>query len=286
VGYYVAAAGATDGYWAGALLYQSTDGGASYQEVGPLEAPAIHGTTVGALAAGTTTGLWDDTNTVDVTILNGSIESASDAEVLAGENFCRIGSEYLSFGTVTPQGGAVYRLSHLLRGARGTDSLWGTHAAGDVFVLLEEGLYTRVSVGFGLRGKDILLKAVTDGTTLADTTAVPLTVTGAEFTPYAPVDIQGTRDGSDNLTVTWHRRTRKAEGLQDMADEPLAEDTEAYEVEILAATPDRVISVTAETATYTAAAQTSDGLTPGDPVTVTVYQIGRYGRGYGRTETI
>ncbi len=286
VGYYVAAAGATTGYWPGAVLYQSNDGGGSYQQVGPLDAPAIHGTTVGALAAGTTTGLWDDVNTVNVTMVNGSVESASDAEVLAGENLCRIGQEYLSFGVVTPVGGAVYTLSHLLRGRRGTDSLWGTHAAGDKFVLLEEGLYGRVDQGFAMRGKDVLLKAVTEGTALGDATAVPLTITGDEFKTYAPVDIVGTRDGSNNLTITWKRRTRVPEGLQDMYDEPLGETDEAYEVEILAANPDRIISAASGTATYTAAQQTSDGLTPGDPVTVTVFQIGTYGRGYGRTATI
>lgn len=362
IGLYVAANGTQTGYWPGAQLWWSRDGGSSYQELAPLENPAIYGEADTVLAAGTTTGAIDTTNTVDVLMTNGVPETVSDSEMLAGENRARLGSEIIGFGVVTPQGGGIYRLSRLLRGRRGTDVYWGTHQTGETFVLLEEGLYTRVEVPDDLVGDPILLKATTaDGQPLAEATAVTLLITGNERKPYSPVAIAGSRDGGNNLTLTWHRRVRSNGDLQDFTDAPLDETTEAYEVKILNGTqktitaitkattaqitatghgysvsqivylsgivgmvelegvtatvvsvPDannftvnvdtsdfttyvsggtaervlRSISALTQTAAYSAANQTSDGLTPGNPVRVAVYQVGQYGRGYPGRATV
>jgi hypothetical protein len=170
----------------------------------------------------------------------------------------------------------------------------------------------------------------------------------------------GSRDGSNNLTITWIRRTRIAEGLQDAQDEPLGEDTEAYSVFVRAGATKtitavsnataavitsaahgysasdtvilvgikgmpalegvvvvisavttntftvpvdtsgmpayvssgtaekilRTINVTAQTAVYSAANQTSDGLTPGNPISVAIAQIGHFGAGFVLLATV
>jgi protein involved in polysaccharide export with SLBB domain len=76
--------------------------------------------------------------------------------------------------------------------------------------------------------------------------------------------------------------------LVDLTDSvPLAEETEAYEVDIRnagdTATLRTFTGLTSPTVTYTAAQQTADGLTPGDPVRVHVFQmsalVGRGRRG-------
>lgn len=288
IGFYAAANGAETGYWPGAQLWWSRDGGSSYQELAPLDSPAIYGTAATVLAAGTTTGLIDTVSTVDVTMTNGVPETVSDSEMLAGENRARLGDEIIGFGEVAPLGGGVYRLSRLLRGRRGTDPFWDTHAVGEPFVLLEEGLYTRLELPDDLVGAEILLKATTaDGQPLAEATAVPLTITGAEWLPYTVVDIQGTRNGSNDLTLTWVRRTRKGGEWQDYEDAPLSETTEEYRVEILdGVTVVRMITVTSPTATYLASEQSADGLTPGDPVTVRIAQLGRIGYGYEAEATV
>jgi len=109
--------------------------------------------------------------------------------------------------------------------------------------------------------------------------------------PLSPVHIEGSRDGSNNLTITWIRRTRVAGDWVDNIDVPLGETTEAYEVDILngpgGAVLRTITGLTSQTASYSAANQTTDGITPGNPVTVVVYQISStIGRGFGAEATI
>ncbi|WP_420837140.1 hypothetical protein, partial [Alexandriicola marinus] len=74
-------------------------------------------------------------------------------------------------------------------------------------------------------------------------------------------------------------------------DVPLAEETEAYEVEILdGATVERVLNTTTTSAVYTAADQTADWGAPlatGDSLTVRIYQLSALvGRGAPKTVTL
>ena len=234
LGIYAAAAGSSTGYWTGAQLYWSRDGGTTYQPLAPLSDPAVHGTAATVLAAGTSTGTVDNTNTVNVTLTNGTLETVSEAEMLAGENTARLGGEIIRFRTVTPLGGGVYQLSGLLRGQRGTDHFWATHAIGEPFVLLEEGLYTRVDLPSDIVGKLIYFKAPTaDGQTLAAATAHTVLVSGAVLLAYSPVNLAATRDGSSNMTITWKRRTRIGGELADYTDVPLDFEVEECTVSIL-----------------------------------------------------
>ncbi len=112
----------------------------------------------------------------------------------------------------------------------------------------------------------------------------PFINTGISQKPYQPVHITGSRDGSDNLTIDWVRRTRIGGEWLDFIEVPLGEDEELYEVDILtgAGTVIRTIEVTAETALYTATQQESDfsGMVQ-NPVDVNVYQLSNVvGRGY------
>ncbi|HEU4770093.1 MAG TPA: hypothetical protein VFS77_22185, partial [Pyrinomonadaceae bacterium] len=72
---------------------------------------------------------------------------------------------------------------------------------------------------------------------------------------------------------------------------PLGEEYEMYEVDVIGpGSPTEVINTltaTDEGIVYLASEQTTDGLTPGDPVTVRVYQISStIGRGYVLEGTI
>jgi hypothetical protein len=108
--------------------------------------------------------------------------------------------------------------------------------------------------------------------------------------PYAPVHITGTRDQSNNLTVTWVRRTRVGGELRDLTgDVPLGEASETYEVEFLNGNTvvRTVTSLTSPTVTYSATQQTTDGITPGNPVGVRVYQMSALvGRGIPGSRTV
>jgi hypothetical protein len=183
-------------------------------------------------------------------------------------------------------GGSSYRLSNLLRGQRGTDTQTAGHSAGDVFLLYNSAVKRFDPPGGDWIGQDISLKVVGVGKpefgTPDDTATIE--VCGDEILPYSVCKIEGARDGSNNLTVTWHRRTRAQGEWADLSDVPLNEYDERYEVriyDVAETTLLRTISATAETADYLAADQTTDGLTPGDPVHLKVVQIGHWPMNFG-----
>jgi hypothetical protein len=291
VGFYVVVNGASTGEWPGAVLYLSRDGGATYQPFGDLTDGGTYGVATNTLAAPSpeTTGLWDRVNFIDVTITNGDPPaSVSEAEVLNGENNVLVGAEVVQYATVTPLGGDDYRLSDLLRGKRGTDPFWGTHGASEQVVFLENGGATfRIEADETLVNKTVKLKAVTVGQLVADAASQDLLITGDEFKPYRGCDLRGDRDMSSNLTITWKRRTRKGGAWSDFVDADLVDTPEAYEIDVYnGLSVVRTISVSAETASYSAADQTTDFGSPQSAIDVKVYQIGRYGRGYALEGTI
>lgn len=265
IGLYVAANGATAGVWEGAVLYTSLDNGASYQENTTLADAATFGTTTSVLAAGTTTGVFDDTNTVDITLTAGidvPPVSMSDADVLGGANGAFVGDEMIRYGTVTSLGGDSYRLAHLLRGQRGTDTFWDEHRIGER-VALDNGGITRVNLTGSIGGgAPMLLKAVASGQTLADVSPVTAYVFGRELFAWSPVNVAGARDGSNNLTITFYRRARKNNDLQPYQDVPLDFALERYETKILPGAGTNISAITqAAQATVTAAGH---GLVAGD----------------------
>jgi hypothetical protein len=283
-GYYVGGQG-TSAYWSGGAAYASQDG-SIYEYATPISEATPIGATATALA-GHVSSLTDRTNTVRVVfpyVVTG-LGSVTELEMLAGANRLMIGSELIGFATVSAVGGGVYDLSVLLRGLSGTE--WAsTHVSGEQVVLLDNiiGLSEAIT---GLNATRYF-KGVSLGETLDDATAQSMVGTGVRIKPISPVHIAGTRDGSNNLTLTWFRRARVDADWRDGVETPLDEPVEAYEVDIIVSSAVvRTISSSTAAASYSASEQVSDGITPGDPVSVRVYQLStRVGRGYPGTATI
>jgi len=97
---------------------------------------------------------------------------------------------------------------------------------------------------------------------------------------------------SGDVTIRWTRRSRAlAADSWGGLEVPLAEELEAYEVEILdGATVKRVLSATTTSAVYTAAWQTADWgatLGPGDALDIRIFQLSALvGRGAPKTVTL
>jgi hypothetical protein len=89
-----------------------------------------------------------------------------------------------------------------------------------------------------------------------------VTPIGRDLMPYAPVHIQASGSWGADITLTWQRRTRVGGELVDGGgDVPLAEDEEAYEVDILAYAGGpvlRTLEVSSRSATYSSAQQTEN----------------------------
>ncbi|WP_425495619.1 hypothetical protein, partial [Paracoccus limosus] len=95
-----------------------------------------------------------------------------------------------------------------------------------------------------------------------------------------------------DLTIRWTRRSRAlAADSWGGLEVPLAEELEAYEVEILdSAVVKRSLTTATTSAVYTAAAQTADWgalLGPGDTLDIRIYQLSALvGRGAPKTVTL
>lgn len=287
-GFYWAATGAESG-WRGATIKRSTDDGETYSKVSDVALRNPIGDVSGTLGDGPDV-VFDRANTLTVTLTSSasSLESVSELLVLNGSNAAWVGpaaggvGEIIQFATATLVGESTYELSDLLRGRLGTEHFIDQHSSGEVFVLLKTNSTGSSDFGTNDWNKERLYKPVSFLTDELLTDSQSFTNTGVRSKPLSPVHVEGVRDTSNNLTITWLRRTRlRTPGLGG-GEAPLGETTEAYEIDILSgATVVRTITATSETASYTAAEQTTDGFTPGDSITIDVYQISEtIGRGY------
>ena len=282
--------------WRGAVIYRSTDGGADYAEMSRIGITAKIADLVGTLPDGPTE-YFDEGNTIVVQMYDErqQLESLSEAAVLAGGNTAWIGNpatgqggEIIQFRDAVLVGYGQYELSGLLRGRHGTEFATGSHGAGEALVLLNAGAMGRSDFGAGDWDRERNFKPVSVLTALADTTDQTFTNSGEGKRPLSPVHVAASRDGSDNVTLTWIRRTRLSVPGLGYGPIPLGEETESYEIDILdGATVVRTITANSETASYSAADQTADGLTPGDAIDLIVYQMSASrGRGHGRSATV
>ena len=285
--------------WTGADLYRATSSGP------PPAGYAIHATAIGevtqgwantVLAAGTT-GIWDTANTVQITLVQGALSSQSELEVLNGANRMLVGDELIGFKTATlnstlNNGSKVYTLSNLLRGLRNTEAKTGTHVVNERVVALNTQGISFSSFNTAWVGTTKWFKAVPTNAPQANYGAIAHVHVGGTIRPFGPHGMEGKRDSSNNLTLTWLRRSRAVRRLFATTPNPLLEPTEVYEIDVYSnsgrTTIVRTITVTsATTVVYTAAQQTTDGLTPGNTVYLTIYQLSAtIGRGNPTEEAV
>ena len=296
-GYYAAVSAFTQ-HWRGTVIFQSKDGGENFDELETILDEAVIGFTEDKLATGPTT-VFDNTNSVIVRVIRGTLSSVSEINILNGANAVLIGTEVLQFQTAVLNGDGTFTLSKLLRGRRGTEHAVGTHDKNDTFVMLSAGGVNRIESNADEINMLRHYRAVSNGTLLENAATVPFTDTGVALKPFSPVHIAGTRDGSLNLTTTWIRRTRVGGGWRDLSDVPLGEDTEDYEEDILSgATVKRTITKTtsaggsvvtpaSQTALYTAADQITDFGSEQSSVDAEIFQLSAIlGRGYKGEATV
>jgi hypothetical protein len=154
---------------------------------------------------------------------------------------------------------------------------------GSPFVVLSDAL---VQSGMPLSGRGLpqrfrygpLARASTDPS-YAEATIVPDAV---GLRPLRPVHARLVRREGGDLVLTWIRRTRQGGDPWEQAEVPLAEEREAYEVDILdgAGAVLRTLAVAAPAATYAAADQAVDLGCPVLSLSVAIHQLSAaYGRG-------
>lgn len=286
---FFAAAGTSAG-WKAATIYVSVDSGVSYSSMGRLETKSVIGATVAALHDAPESGsaYWDDTSYVDVDMVSGTLESVPDAMMKNGVNGALVGDEIIQFGVATLIATKRYRLSRLLRGRRGTEWAMTGHVAGERFVLLS----TMGTATMQTANRDATrdYKVVPNGQELADVSAQTWTWTAEGLRPFSPVQAAAARDGSNNIALTWIRRSRIGQEMPSGTDIPLGEDAEAYEVDVLDGLGNVVRTIkplSTAAASYPAADQVTDFGSVQPSCRFQIYQLSQtVGRGRGLDVTL
>jgi Putative phage tail protein len=256
LGHYVGATGFRT-EWRGARLFRSTDAGANYSALQDIDRRVTAGVSASALRDFDGGNLVDETNTVDVTLVNGTLSTITRAQLLNSGNAALLGDEIINFRTATLVSGTTYRLSGLLRGRLGTEDAQATHAIGERFVLLDAGSLLRQSTPASLVDVAVLLKAVGRGYSVDDAYTVSFTDTAISSKPLAPVHLFATRRDDGTYAAQWVRRTRFSAPWIDSTDAPLGEDVEAYRVRVL-----NGATVVEQQVVYTTAATFGDAGSP------------------------
>lgn len=274
LGHYLMVARRGSGSYQGAVVEKFVNG--TWTEVATITKQAPAGFALGTLPNLAAWNVFDDVSTLDVTIVNGlALTNASETDVLQSwANLAAVGRNLIQFKTATQLSGNTWRLGGgILQGRLGSEVYIGTGAAGDPFVMLTRDNVRRVAAAVGEIGQTLYFRARTVGSTRLPTEIKSLVFGAERHKPYAGYAIAATRDGSNNLTVTWLTRSR-----QDVAaflNHPIGEASESYDAEFRASAGGAVLrtkTVSTPSVSYSASEQTTDGITPGNPVHVTLYQ--------------
>ncbi len=216
------------------------------------------------------TSRFDLGNVLVVDLLTGTLESVIDLTLFGGANALAIETtpsvwEIVQAGTVELIAPGRYRLTRLLRGQRGTEGAMGNPAPSGARVVVLDDSLASLPIAEADLGIPWNWRIGPASRPVSDETYVgqAFTPAGVGLRPFSVAHVgqpwRKPRTPGD-LTIRWTRRSRALSadswgGLE----VPLAEEVEAYEVEILdGATVKRVLSTATTSAVYTAADQTAD----------------------------
>ena len=265
-----------------------------YALKGVIPAPATLGRTLDPLNAGPE-GRIDWAAKVRVKLSFGTLTSADLVSVGSGVNLAAVRNavgewEVLQFLNAVLVDVGTYELTGLLRGQGGTEgAMRAPVAANALFVVLDAAV---MQLPLGLNDLNLPLnwrygpsnRSIGDASYVVTQHAFK----GLGRRPLSPARVKGARAVGGDLTVTWERRTRIGGDSWDVAEVPLGEDVEAYEVEIMSGVVvKRTILAAVPAAVYTAAQQVSDFGSVQGAVSVRVYQKSTlFGRGAARVALV
>ena len=188
---------------------------------------------IGTSLAASAADRWYRHDTVDVVLLNPSmwLESRSEAGVLAGANFALIGDELVQFTTAIALSAGRFQLGGWLRGRRG--SVVGDHAIGERFVVIDPLQLTPFDPPIEAIGSSLRFKAVGPMDHSGLVRSSDVVVKGNSLRPLAPVQLHASRNSAGDIAVCWTRCSRSGFAWLDSVDAPVAEEREAYHVNLV-----------------------------------------------------
>lgn len=216
-GLFIAAGSVLDN-WPGAVIYRSTDGGVTFDDIGTLNERAIIGTAETRLYDWAGGNTLDNCNSVIVSVHGGDLASCTFERLLEGDNLCALGGELLQFRTATQLTPGRWLLTDFLRYRSGTERFTGLHVPGERFVLIDPAAI--VPIESNLRGRQVIYRAVTVGSPVTAGTDVTVTETHEALRPLAPLHLNVAAVGT-SYVAKWVRRTRVPAPWLDGSDAPV-----------------------------------------------------------------
>lgn len=281
-----------DADFTGGVLYKATSAAGTYSSVGGSGESVLVAMET-QLASVDNPNIFDEENTLDVEVLNGTLSSVSEDDLLNGANLLAMSNgEIIAFQTATSIGTNRYRLSKLLRGRRGTERFVADHpSSGEIGCVLDSTINFE---SHNLSDIDLTnyFKPVAGGQVVDDIDAEAFTFAGCTVKPFPVVNVEASRDASNNVTLTWDRRSRALyRVITATLSTPLIDGVEKYEVDLLDPSGTNVESsyagLTSPSASISDADIVAAGYTTGDPVRVRVYQVSpSVGRGIVQEVTV
>ncbi|MDX1742975.1 MAG: glycoside hydrolase/phage tail family protein [Ruegeria sp.] len=226
--------------WPGSVAVYSASGDEGYALQDVIPGQVVVGFTETPLRHASA-GIWDEGAPLRIRLIDGLLESRTREALLNGANLAAIGDgtpgnwEVFQFAEATLQEVGIYSLSSRLRGQLGTDAIipdvW---PEGSMFVLLDQRVY-QTSL---LRSERRVTKHYRIGPAARgyeDPSFVHLVEAfdGNGLRPYSPVHLNATRTPNGDQ-LSWIRRTRLDGDDWAGLDVPLAEESEAYLIQISA----------------------------------------------------
>jgi hypothetical protein len=259
---YVAATGSP---WPGRIAVYGAPQDSDYALLETLGEAAVIGITQTALGAGPV-GIWDRQAALEVTLVSGTLSSATAEALLAGANTIAIGGasvdewEVLQFQNATPVSAGRFALSGLLRGQSGS---WGimpqSWDAGAKVVLLN-AVPTQINLPSASRGTARHFRFGPAQQPMTDPSYrySAHVFAGIGLRPYPVAHLRAVRSGG-GATISWIRCTRIDGDIWADGEVPLGEDTESYILRISQnGTVKREITIASPEWSYTAANLAAD----------------------------
>jgi GTA TIM-barrel-like domain/Putative phage tail protein len=265
--------------WPGGYTVWRSEDGAGFEPVERAATRAIIGKTLTLLAAGP---IWrtDRFGAVDVQLSHGALQSVSVQAALAGQNLVAVGSatsgwEVLSFQTATLLGVNQWRLSGLLRGLGGSEALASTAKPAGSDVVMLDGALVPLATGTELLGRTLQYRLSPEGRDHADAMAVAFeaTVGPSALLPLPPCRITARRSAS-GIAISWLRRSRFGGDSWELAEVPLAEESESYLIDVMSGLLiKRRFSTGQSTLTYATADEIADFGAPQMSLSLRIRQV-------------
>jgi hypothetical protein len=258
--------------WPGACAVYKDDGAGGFSLLQNVYGRATIGELNTDLYSGPT-NRWDRVTKVRVKLLTGGLSTVTPNQILSGsvnafavQNQDNGKWEVIQFANANLVSPGIYELSMLLRGQLSTADAMGAPfvPAGAPLAMLDPALVSALNVGPDIAPLPILYRwgpaqyAPTDAGYLQATHQG----TKAGLRPYTPCDAWVRRDSAtDDLLLSWKRRTRLSGDNWEQTEVPLIEEAEQYQLQIYTddgVTLKRTEVLTTPSYLYTAANQVAD----------------------------